>query len=202
MESCRTGHCKRSLPWRLFISSCSYLSWSWLIGHEPGDRTKSKGFKLQHDLFRLDVGRNFLIIWAVKPWKRLLWEVLKSVSVEVFEMNIWCKGLDRDDPVLSRAVDLMTSWGVFPVLFFYDSYQGLDSHNTCEGASRKTYVPSNASWKWQKCSKNNPPENRNCLEVFYVQVLPVTSVCCMDPPACQQCFALPMRKRKSKADCQ
>lgn len=52
------------------------------------DRTRSNGFKLKKGNFRLGIRKKFLTTKAMKHWKKLLKELVDSLSLEVFRSKL------------------------------------------------------------------------------------------------------------------
>jgi len=60
---------------RLFTGACS-------------DRTRADGFKLKEGRFSLDVRKKFFTLRVVRPWHRLLGEVVDAPSLEVVVVRL------------------------------------------------------------------------------------------------------------------
>jgi len=72
------------------------------------DRTRSSGFKLREDRFRVDIRKRFFTMRVVKPWHRLPREVVDAPSLETFKARL--------DEALSNLIQLkmslLTAWGL------------------------------------------------------------------------------------------
>lgn len=56
-----------------------------LFSQVPSDRTRANALKLPQEMFRLDIKETFFMENVVRPWNRLLRELLESPPPEVFK---------------------------------------------------------------------------------------------------------------------
>lgn len=51
-------------------------------------RTGSNGQELEHSNFHTNMQKNFLTVRLTKPWNKLLREVVKALSLEIFKTHL------------------------------------------------------------------------------------------------------------------
>jgi len=84
---------KRRL-WGDLIAAFQYLKGAYrkdgknIFSRACCDRTRSNGFKLREDRFRLDRSKKFFMIKVVKRWNRLPREVVEAPSLETFNAKL------------------------------------------------------------------------------------------------------------------
>ena len=54
----------------------------------PNARTRGNGHTQEHETFCLNIKKHFFIVQVMEPWHRLLTEIVKSPSLEIFKSHV------------------------------------------------------------------------------------------------------------------